>query len=415
MLHPITAFIALRYLGTKRKNRFASFVSIVSVLGIGLGVAVLIVVASVMNGFEKEVTQHIVGMTSHAMLLRPGTSIANWRDILELVEADPDVSAGAPFIRAGAMLNHKGIVRGVSVEGIDIDAESGVSSLTEAIEPQALRALSNQANNILLGRALAETLDVTTGNTVTLVAPRWNARRGIELPQYFPMRVAGTFSIGMHDFDAGFALLSLPDAATVFGLGDGVSGIRVRFGDADAAPAHAARIAEQLGPRFAAVNWTQYHRNFFYALKSQKRIMFVILSLIVAVAAFNIVASMVMIVKEKDRDIAILRTLGLERRAVMLIFIIQGVLIGIAGVALGIVTGTWGATQANKVVTTVERWFDIEFIKPDVYYIDYLPADIRLGDVALIAMIAFAICIIATLYPAWRAARTAPAAALRYE
>jgi len=313
------------------------------------------------------------------------------------------------------MLNHKGIVRGVSIQGIDIDTERTVSKLPDAIDPAALAALPREANSILLGRSLAETLEVDIGNTITLVAPRWNPASGVELPRYFPLKVIGTFSVGMHDFDAGFALLSLPDAARIFGLGDGVSGIRVRFTDPDAAPGHAAAIAKRLGSGIVSINWTQYHQNFFYALKSQKRIMFVILSLIVAVAAFNIVASMVMIVKEKNRDIAILRTLGLSRRAVMLIFIIQGVLIGIAGVVLGVIAGAWGASQADRVVATVERWFDIQFIKPDVYYIDYLPADVRLGDVTLISAVAFAICVIATLYPAWRAAHTAPAVALRYE
>ncbi|HJP35398.1 MAG TPA: FtsX-like permease family protein, partial [Gammaproteobacteria bacterium] len=253
------------------------------------------------------------------------------------------------------------------------------------------------------------------GNTVTLVAPRWNAESGMEMPQYFPLKALGTFSVGMHDFDAGFALLPLADAARVFGLGNAVSGIRIRFSDPDAAPSGASAIAARVGAGAASVNWTQYHRNFFYALKSQKRIMFVILSLIVAVAAFNIVASMVMVVKDKDRDIAILRTLGLGRRSIMLIFVIQGLLIGIAGVALGVVAGAWGATKADRAVAFVEAWIDIKFIKPDVYYIDYLPADVRFGDIAVISTVALTICLVATLYPAWRAAHTAPAVTLRYE
>ncbi len=415
MLHPITAFIALRYLGTKRKNRFASFVSIVSVLGIALGVAVLIIVSSVMNGFEKEVTRHILGMTSHAMLFRPGSRIDDWREVLEIVEAEPDVVAGAPFIRAGAMLNHKGNVRGVSIQGIDINAERKVSTLAAVIDPASLDVFSSAANQILLGRTLAEALEVEAGNTITLAAPRWKAGNGIEMPRYFPMKVLGTFSVGMHDFDAGFALLPLSAAARIFGLGDSVSGIRIRFSDPDSAPRRASAIASRLGAGIAAVNWTQYHRNFFYALKSQKRIIFIILSLIVAVAAFNIVASMVMLVKDKDRDIAILRTLGLSRRSIMLIFVIQGILIGITGVALGVITGAWSATKADRVVALVEAWIDIKFIKPDVYYIDYLPADVRLGDITLISAVAFLICVIATLYPAWRAAHTAPAVTLRYE
>lgn len=368
-----------------------------------------------MNGFEKEVTRHILGMTSHAVMFRPAARMDDWKEQIKLIESAPDVVAGAPFIRAGAMLNHKGNVRGVSVQGIDTATEHTVSSLPDALDPAAFDLLAREPNNILLGRSLAETLEVSVGNTVTLVAPRWNPERGIEIPKYIPLKVIGTFSVGMHDFDAGFALLSIQDAARIFEFDDSVSGIRVRFADPEVAPDRAAAIASQLNGGVVSVNWTQFHRNFFHALKSQKRIMFVILSLIVAVAAFNIVASMVMIVKEKDRDIAVLRTLGLGRRAVMLIFVLQGIVIGIAGVALGVVTGAWGASQADRVVAAVENWLAIKFIKPDVYYIDYLPADVRLEDIMLISSTAFIICVIATLYPAWQAARTAPAAALRYE
>jgi len=415
VLRPITAFIALRYLRTKRKNRFASFVSIASVLGIALGVSVLIIVSSVMNGFEKEVTRHILGMTSHALLFKPGGQVDDWHHLISLIEGESELEAAAPFIRAGAMINHRGIVRGVSVQGIDTDLEQAVSTLPDVIGTHNLQTLSSQPRTILLGKSLAETLEVEIGNTVTLVAPRWNPNSGIEIPRYVPLKVIGTFSVGMHEFDSGFAILALPEAAEIFELGTSVSGIRLRFRDANLAPDLSNKMVQDLAGGFSALNWTQYHRNFFLALKSQKRIMFVILSLIVAVAAFNIVASMFMIVKEKDKDIAVLRTLGLSRHAVMLVFVIQGILIGLAGVALGVITGTWGATQSDSAVATIERWFSIKFIKADVYYIDYLPADVRFGDITLISVVAFLICVLATLYPAWRASRTAPALALRYE
>lgn len=415
MLRATPLFIALRYLRTKRQNRFASFVSIASVLGIGLGVAVLIVVASVMNGFEKEITRHILGMTSHAMILKPSQPLVDWREVIDQANAEPHIVAASAFIRGGAMLNHRGNIRGVSVQGVDREREAQVSRLVQAVDAQAFAKLRPGTNNILLGEALAQALAVDVGNTVTVIAPRWNAESGIELPRYYPATVIGTFSVGMHDFDSTFALMSLPDAATIFDLGDAVSGIRVRFESPALAPLGAAALAGKLGRGHVAINWTQYHRNFFLALKSQKRIMFVILSLIVAVAAFNIVASMVMIVKEKVRDIAVLRTLGLSRLGVMFIFIVQGVLIGLAGVGLGIALGTLCANRANQIVAAVEKWFSIQFIKPDVYYINYLPAEIRLTDIGVIAVIAFLICVLATLYPAWQASRTAPAEALRYE
>jgi lipoprotein-releasing system permease protein len=415
VIRPIPLFIALRYLRTKRKNRFASFVSIASVLGISLGVAVLIVVTSVMNGFEKEVTRHILDMTSHAVIFRPGGAIENWPEMLERIVARPDVVAGAPFVRAGAMLNHKGIVRGIAVQGVATQLERAVSALPDAVDADSFAALDSDPDAILLGTSLAEALEVEIGNRVTLVAPRWHAETGLELPRYYSMTVRGTFSVGMHDFDAGFALVSLANAATIFDLDNGVSGLRMRFTSSDVAPAGAAAIAAALGPDYASINWTQYHRNFFLALKSQKRMMFVILSLIVAVAAFNIVASMVMIVKEKVRDIAVLRTLGLSRGGVMLIFIVQGVVIGFVGVLLGMALGAVLSDRAHQFVSAVERLFGIQFIKPDVYYINYLPADIRAADIVLIAAVAFLICVLATVYPAWQASRTAPAEALRYE
>lgn len=415
MIRPVAAFIALRYLRTKRKNRFASFVSVASILGIALGVAVLIIVSSVMNGFEKEVTRHILGMTSHAVLFKPGTRIQDWRNLIRIISADPNVVAAAPLIRAGAMLNHKGTVRGVSVQGVDSALEAAVSTLPETVGADVMSRLESTRGGVILGESLAEALDVDIGNTVTLIAPRWSDQKGIEIPRYVPLQVLSTFSVGMHEFDSSIALLSLGEAARIFEHGDDVSAIRVLFTDPKIAVQGSAALAEQLGYGYSAINWTQYHRNFFFALKSQKRIMFVILSLIVAVAAFNIVASMVMIVKEKERDIAVLRTLGLGRPAVMLVFILQGVLIGLLGVILGVAAGAGGAQQAHRFVTTIERWFDIKFIKPDVYYIDYLPAHVVVEDIVIVATTAFLICVAATLYPAWRAARTSPALALRYE
>ena len=415
MIRPVAAFIALRYLRTKRKNRFASFVSIASVLGISLGVAVLIIVSSVMNGFEKEVTRHILGMTSHALIFRQGLRIPDWNSVVERVKSDPNVVAAAPLIRAGAMLNHRGSVRGVAVQGIDIDLEPTVSSLPSLVGEQELAQLSSTPAGVILGKSLADTLDAGIGDTVTLIAPRWSDENGIEIPRYVPLTVVATFTVGMHEFDSSIALLTIDEAATIFEHASNVSAVRVLFDDANLAPRRSLQIAEQLGPEYTAVNWTQYHRNFFFALKSQKRIMFVILSLIVAVAAFNIVASMVMIVKEKERDIAVLRTIGLSRPAVMFVFILQGILIGLPGIILGNVAGVWGATQAHEFVATIEQWFNIQFIKPDVYYIDYLPSYVRSEDLVAISVTAFIICVAATLYPACRAARTAPALALRYE
>lgn len=416
MFHPLPTFIAARYLRSKRKNRFASFIAMASIVGIALGVAVLVIVLSVMNGFEVEVTRHILGMTAHASIMEGGgRTLGPWRALEAEVKRDPRVSGAAPFIRASGMLNHRGHNRGVVLYGIPPEAEHEVSDLPQHLGTTALAALTADPPAILLGQALAHDLDARVGESVTLVVPRWDPAQGLSLPVYQRVTVAGIFHSGMYEYDSTFAMLHLETAAKLFGFGDAVTGLRVNFKDPRLAPQYVQDIINRLGPPFVALNWTQYHRNFFYALKSQKRMMFVILSLIVAVAAFNVVASMIMVVKEKGRDIAILRTIGLTPRAVLTIFLSQGVLIGLGGVALGILLGVLGTFEANAFVRAAERVFGVQFIKPDVYYIDYLPVDLRLGDMLAIGCAAFVICVAATVYPAWRASRVAPAEALRYE
>ena len=415
MFYPISSFIALRYLRAKRKNRFASFISIISVLGVTIGVSVLIIVLSVMNGFEKEVIKHILGMESHATIIKPGGRLVQWHDIERRIAVDPRVQGTAPYIRASGMINHRGTVRGIVVRGIIPDEELRVSQLSDYVDTAKLGRLVPGSNRVLLGQALADELRAAVGDQVTFIAPRWDRQKGALLPKYQRLEVAGTFSVGMQEFDAGLSVMHLEDAAALFGFADAVSGIRLRVADAHQAPLIAQQIASQLPGAFASIDWTQYHRNFFQALTSQKRIMFAILSLIVAVAAFNVVATMVMIVNEKQSDIAILRTLGISTAQIMLIFVSQGVLIGLLGTACGVLLGAWGANETETVVAVVEQWFNWQFIKPDVYYIDYLPSELRMSDIRAVSGVAFALCVLATLYPAWRAARVHPVQALRYE
>lgn len=414
---PLPLFIAARYLRSKRKNRFASFISLVSILGIALGVGVLIIVLSVMNGFETEVAKHILGLTAHASVFKAGEPMRDWPQVAAGLRHDARVLGVQPFIRGSGMLNHRGQVRGVIFYGIPPDTEREVSDLQRYLGATPLSALNSAAGvpAIFIGRTLAKDLEARVGDTLTLIAPRWDAEQGIGLPVYKRVVVAGVFHAGMHEFDSAFAMLNLPDAAAIFDFGDAVSGLRLRFDDAQRAPEISQALARRAGSEYVFVDWTQYHRNFFHALKSQKRIMFVILSLIVAVAAFNIVASMVMVVKEKSRDIAILRTLGIAPRSVLAVFVSQGVLIGFGGVGCGIVLGTLGADYASALMGLVERLFDIQFIKPDVYYIEYLPTEIRAADVLAVSAAAFFICVVATIYPAWRAAQIAPVEALRYD
>ncbi len=417
MFKPLPLYVATRYLRAQRRQRFASFITVVSVLGIALGVAVLLVVLSVMNGFEREVSRHIVGLTAHGSVFHRGGAIDEWARLAAALRRHPRVLAVQPFIRGSGMLNHRGDVRGVVVYGIDPAGEATVSSIADYLgdTPLAALAAGGAEPPLFVGHTLAEGLGVGIGDTVTLIAPRWDPGQGLSLPSYRRVRIAGVFHAGMHEFDSAFALLNLRDAAAIFGTGEAVSGLRLRFDDASAAPLIGRELNEALGPDYAVIDWTQYHRNFFEALKSQKRIMFAILSLIVAVAAFNIVASMVMLVREKSRDIAILRTLGMAPRAVLATFVTQGVLIGAGGVTVGVLLGALGARHANSAMTIVERVFGVRFIKPDVYYIDYLPAQVIPADVIAVSAVAFAICVAATVYPAWRAAQIAPVEALRYD
>lgn len=414
MKQPI-AFLALRYIKSRRKARFASFVSLVSILGIGLGVAVLIIVNAVMNGFEHEVRSHIVGITSHASILYPGRPLTNWEQANASISGMDGVTASAPFIRGGAMLSHRGEVHGAVIQGFDLEAEQFVSTVGDYILGEHRLTLDSGGAGILLGYQLRKKLKVEIGQKVTLIAPRFSLKSGVQNPKYLTFTVVGDLKVGMHEFDSGMAIVTIKNAQKIFDLGEAVSGLRVKFDNADMAPWLAGQAASRLEPAAASINWTQYHRNFFEALKSQKRIMFVILSIIVAIAAFNIIAAMIMLVKEKHRDIAILRTLGMPRGAVMLLFIVQGAIVGLAGVAAGIVAGLLGAKYCGVVVSTLEQWLNIEFIKADVYYIDYLPAIVESNDVIAVALTAGTISILATIYPAWRASLTDPADALRYE
>lgn len=418
MFQPLPLFLAVRYLRVKRKNRFAAFVALASIAGIGLGVAILLIVLSVMNGFERQVAARILGMTSHATLLSRYGLLQHWQEIADQARQAPEVQGVAPFIRGAGMLNHRGKVRGVLIYGVPSALESQVSDLQQYLGATPLAALEGQddgAAPIALGDALAGDLGLAPGDTVTLIAPQWDAAQQLGVPRYVRLRVVATFHAGMHEFDSAFGVVSLTTAARIFELGDAVSGLRVKFDDASRAPALAQELAQRVGDDYAALDWTQFHRNFFLALKSQKRILFVILSLIIAVAAFNIVASMVMLVKEKNRDIAILRTMGLAPRAVLAAFLIQGVLVAGLGIALGLLLGTLGADHANAAMQGIEHVFGITFIKPDVYYIDYLPTELRLADALVIAGATFVICVLAAGFPAWQASRIAPVEAMRYD
>lgn len=407
-----TLFVALRYLRTRRNNRFASFVSVVSIAGIAVGVAALTIVLSVMNGFEREVTRHVLGMSSHAVLLPPDGVLIEWPFVRTEAEKFAPIVATSPYVRGSGMLSRKGEVRGVAVEGIVPNLESQVSSIESYLGRELLATLESSDNAVLIGRNLAADLGVDVGDTLTLVVADFDASGQPSSPRYARYRIAGLFHVGMHQYDTRLMLMSLTSAQSLFQLSDAVSGLRVRFSRPDVAPLASRQFAQSLSRPMGVIDWTQYHRNFFIALESQKRIMFIVLALIIAVAAFNIAANMVMVVAEKIRSIAILRTLGASRVSIIQLFLFQGTLIGVGGALLGAALGAWGASESEAIARFVESALDVDLINADVYFIDYLPARLDVGDVAAVVSVSILLSLLATLYPAWRAANINPAEAV---
>jgi lipoprotein-releasing system permease protein len=415
MFKPLGLYIGLRYTRAKRRNHFISFISIISMLGVAVGVTALITVISVMNGFEKELRGRILGVTAHATIVERGRPLRDWRAVSKVIDRDPRVRGSAPFIRAEGMATRVGSVHGVIIEGVLPEQEPKVSVVGERMRAGRLADLKPGAYNILLGAALARALRAEVGDKITLVVPQAMATPAGILPRLKRFTLAGVFEIGMHDYDAALAVVHLEDAARLFRIQEGVSGIRIKVDDMFAAPRISRDLIRGLPEHYAAVDWTQQHVNFFQALKTEKIVMYVILMLIVAVAAFNIISTLVMVVTDKAADIAILRTLGLTPRGIMSIFIVQGTVIGFVGTLLGLLGGVQLATHVDTIVPAIENFFQTQFLPPDIYYISELPSDMRWPDVIRIAVIAFTTCLLSTLYPAWRASRTQPAEVLRYE
>lgn len=415
MFKPLEVFIGLRYTRAKRRNHFISFISLTSMLGIALGVLALITVLSVMNGFEKELRERILGMASHATVIERGKALRNWQKVAEAIQSHPKILGVAPFIRGEAMLVHGQRVNGVVVRGILPSEEPKVSIIADKMIAGELSALKPGEYGTILGRSLADALGVEIGDKITVVAPQATVTPAGILPRLRRFTLVGIFEIGMHEYDSALALIHIDDAARLFRLEGGVTGLRLITDDIYSAPTITRSVVHQLPGNYWVVDWTQQHANFFRALKTEKTVMFVILALIVAVAAFNIVSTLVMVVTDKQADIAVLRTLGATPRSIMGIFMVQGTVIGLVGTILGVVGGVWLASNVETIVPSIEALFEVQFLSPDVYYISEVPSDMQWIDVVRISIVAFFLCILATIYPAWRAARTQPAEALRYE
>ncbi len=415
MFRPLSVFIGLRYTRAKRRNHFISFISLISMAGIALGVTALITVLSVMNGFEKELRERILGMASHAQILGFDGVLRNWEEVGRAAALNPEIIGYAPYVQGEGMLTFGAEVNGALIRGILPDWEGKVSDVQEKMLIGSTADLKAGAFNIILGVDLARQLGVLDGDKVTLVAPSATVTPAGVMPRLRRFTVVGIFEVGMYEYDSSLALVHIDDAAKLYRLDGGVTGVRLKLKDIFRAPLLVRELAHQLPGDYLVSDWTRQHANFFRALRIEKRMMFIILSLIVAVAAFNIVSTIVMVVTDKITEIAVLRTLGASPGNIMSIFMVQGTVIGLVGTLLGALGGISLALNVATIVPAIEKTFGIQFLPADVYYISEFPSDLHWSDVWFITLVSFSLSIVATLYPAWQASRTQPAEALRYE
>ena len=415
MLTPYELFVGLRYTRAERRNHFISFISVTSMMGIGLGVAALIVVLSVMNGFQKELRATILGVVSHVQIVGLGGRLSDWQVVAEQAQRNSKVIASAPYVMAEGLLSRGRSVHGTIVRGIFPKHEETVADIGNHMRDGSLDTLQSGEFRVVLGIDLARSIGASVGDRIMLIAPQGQVTPAGILPRLRQFTVTGIFEVNNYQYDSGLALVHLQDAQKLFRFGDAVSGVRLKVDELFSAPSVARQLAESLSPDVYVSDWTRSHANFFRAVQIEKRAMFIILLLIVAVAAFNIVSTLVMAVTDKRADIAILRTLGAAPRDVMKIFIIQGALIGVIGTLAGLLLGVLVAINIDVIIPAIESTLGFKFLSKDVYYISDLPSDLQLKDVIAVAVTAFVLTLLATIYPSLRAAATNPAEALRYE
>jgi lipoprotein-releasing system permease protein len=415
MLGPYELAIALRYLRSKNKNRFISFISLISILGIAIAVAVLIVVLSVMNGFEYEVRSRILSIVSHGAITGWDGRLADWREIEGVVKAHPEAVAAARFVSGQAMLVGDTAIKGVEVRGIHPAAELATSGLGELMVEGQLESLVPRSYRMVIGQNLADFLGVGVGDTIILMVSQGVTTPAGLVPRMRRFEVSGIFYAGMYEYDRGLVFVNVDDAARLLRLGDAVTGVRLALRDAMQAPTVVREIARSLDRDVFITDWTRQHANFFRSIQLTKSIIFVILLLVVGVAAFNIISTLVMVVRDKRAEIAILRTLGASPLGILRVFMVQGTSVGVLGTLLGIALGVAIAANLAVIVAGIERMLGFRFLAPDVYFISDFPSRILLSDVVQVGSIALLLALLSTLYPAWRGAVTEPAEALRHD
>ena len=414
-MQPFELFVGLRYTRAKRRNNFISFISFISILGISLGIAALITVMSVMNGFEKEIRARILGVAAHIQITGLDKGLVGWESIAEEAKKNPAVVGAAPFVLGQGLLTTGGGVRGVFVRGIVPELEAQVADIGEHMVSGSLKDLKPGEFGIALGVNLAQALRVSVGDRVTLIAPQGQVTPAGLVPRLKQFKVVGIFKVDHNEFDSGLAMASMEDTQILYRMDGGVTGVRLKTRDIYEAPRIARDLARTIRTEAYVSDWTQQNVNYFRAIQIEKRMMFIILTLIILVAAINVVSTLVMVVTEKHPDIAILRTLGASPASIMKIFVVQGAVIGLVGTLIGVLLGLFLAFNIDWLVPAIERAFGFQILSKEVYYISELPSDVHWGDVSYVTAISLVLSFIATLYPSWKASRVNPAEALRYE
>jgi lipoprotein-releasing system permease protein len=413
---PYELFVGLRYTRAKRRNHFISFISLISLLGIVLGMTALITVMSVMNGFQKEVRDRMLSAASHIQISGADNVLADWKKTAQESKQNKAVIAAAPYVSGQGLLMNGDVSHPVFVRGILPDQEPGVADIDKQIKAGALESLKPGEYHILLGAYLARSLKVGVGDKVLLITPQGQVTPAGLVPRLRQFTVGGIFEVGHYEYDAGFGLIHMTDAQKLYRLDDDkVSGVRLKLQDMMKAPEVSQELARTLSADAYITDWARQNANYFRAVQIEKRMLALILALIIAVAAFNIVSAMVMVVTEKQSDIAILRTLGATPASIMKIFMVQGAWIGVIGTILGLTGGILLALNVDRVVKLVESVFSTRILSPEIYFISDFPSEIQTADVMVVAVVSFAMALLATLYPSYRASRTKPAEALRYE
>ena len=414
MFRPLELFIGLRYTRAKRRNQFISFISTVAITCISISVIALITVLSVMNGFDRELRTRILGAISHATVSGVGETVQDWQRAVHIADGNPHVKGAAPYVDIQSFMQGPRS-SGAQVRGVEPSLEPKVSNIDQKMVEGKLTDLTDRSWNIVLGKELAQNLGVSVGDRVTVVVPNFRSSPVAgSLPTIRQFHVSGIFELGMQEFDSNLALINIHDAERLSDL-DGPTGIRLRLDDMFNARPVARELVDQLGQVYSVTTWYDSHQNFFSAISMEKKVMFIILSLIILVAVINLVSMLMMLVTDKQADIAILRTLGATPLSIMGTFMVQGLLVGVVGIVFGVGIGSLLSAYLPQIVKWIETVTGVTFLSPDVYYISELPSQLLPRDVFWVSLITFLFALLATLYPAWRASRTQPAQALRYE